>query len=190
VEDAGKGYALGADEYCVKPLEREQLVQCLEQLTGAEPRPDERPGAANNKSKRRVLIVDDQGTSRYILARLIQGLPYVVRQASNGTDGLRMAKEILPDLILLDLDMPDISGFEVLDQLKADAATQAIPVAIVTSLTLNELDQGRLQGQASMVLSKSELSRDRIEHLLTKLFPQPATASAGAEGLSEADNLQ
>ncbi len=53
-------------------------------------------------------------------ARLVQDLPFVVRQARNGIEGLRMAKELNPAFIFLDLDMPDVSGFEVLEQLKAD----------------------------------------------------------------------
>jgi CheY-like chemotaxis protein len=190
VEDAGKGYALGADEYCVKPLERKALLETLERLTGAEARSDEQRGGTEKAGRRRVLIVDDHGPSRYILVRLIQDLPYTIHEASNGTDGLRMAKEMLPDLIFLDLDMPDISGFEVLDQLKSDAGTRAIPVIIVTSLTLSELERERLQGQACNVLSKSELSREQIEHLLATVLPEPAALGTTDERLSPVNSIR
>jgi CheY-like chemotaxis protein/two-component sensor histidine kinase len=168
VEDEGKGYAFGADEYCVKPISRTNLLRCLERLTGAKPGQGEGNTAqAEKASRRRVLIIDDHGPARYILARLVQDLPFIVRQAKNGTEGLRMAKEINPDFIFLDLDMPDISGFEILHRLKADPAMRAIPVAIVTSLTLNELDRGRL-ADACGILSKDELSRERIADLLSR----------------------
>ena len=190
VEDAGKGYALGADEYFVKPLERKALLETLERLTGAAARSDEQRGRTEKAGRRRVLIVDDHGPSRYILVRLIQDLPYTIQQASNGTDGLRMAKEMLPDLIFLDLDMPDISGFEVLAQLKSDSGTRAIPVIIVTSLTLSELERERLQGQAYNVLSKSELSREQIEHLLATVLPEPAALGTTDERLSPVNSIR
>ena len=83
-----------------------------------------------------------------------------------------MAKETAPVFIFLDLDMPDISGFDVLDRLKSDPEMRAIPVAIVTSLVLNEADRHRLESQACAILSKSELSRDRIGELLTRVMTE------------------
>jgi CheY-like chemotaxis protein len=91
-----------------------------------------------------------------------------------------MAKEIGPVFIFLDLDMPDISGFDVLDRLKSDPEMRAIPVAIVTSLVLNEADRRRLASQACAILNKSELSRDRIEQLLTRVKTESPEARAAA----------
>jgi signal transduction histidine kinase/CheY-like chemotaxis protein len=176
VEDEGKGYALGADEYCVKPINRAGLLGCLERLTGALASPEKSKSAQEvQPSERRVLIIDDQGSARYILTRLIQDFPFIVRQATNGVEGLRMAKEINPAFIFLDLNMPDISGFEVLSRLKADPMMRGIPVAIVTSLALNDLERGRLK-DACGILRKSELSRDRIAQLLAKAGTEPAPA--------------
>jgi signal transduction histidine kinase/CheY-like chemotaxis protein len=180
VEDERKGYALGADAYCVKPLEREVLLDYLERLTSAHTRIDKPKTRSSNGSSLRVLIIDDQAASRYILAKLIDDQPYLVRQAANATEGLRMAKEIVPQLIFLDLDMPDISGFEVLKQLKTDPATGAIPVAIVTSLALSEADRQMLDTQACAIISKSELSRARIEDLLASVLPELAELNAEA----------
>jgi signal transduction histidine kinase/CheY-like chemotaxis protein len=181
VDDERKGYALGADEYCVKPLKRDVLLGSLERLTGVEAHDDERKSKDKRVPRGQVLIVDDQGAARYVLAKLLQGRHFILRQATNGTDGLRMAKEFAPDFIFLDLDMPDISGFEVLNLLKADPATRAIPVAIVTSLILSEPDRQNLAKQACAILNKSELSRARIEDLLTKDLAESLEPGAAAD---------
>jgi signal transduction histidine kinase/DNA-binding response OmpR family regulator len=167
VDDERKGYALGADEYHVKPLKREVLIASLQRLTGRTPAQEEGKEPEIEGGRKRVLIVDDQAAARYVLAKLIDGKRYLVRQAKNGAEGLRMAKEVAPDFIFLDLDMPDIWGFDVLKALKADPVTESIPVAIVTSLSLSDEDRARVECQACAVISKSELSRARIDQLLT-----------------------
>jgi signal transduction histidine kinase/CheY-like chemotaxis protein len=177
VADEGKGYALGADEYFVKPLKREVFLDSLARLTGSESRLDKPETDSGSGQQPSVLIVDDQPASRYILAKLIEHQPFWVREATNGTDALRAAKEDAPQLIFLDLDMPDISGFEVLDQLKADPVLRTIPVAIVTSLVLTESERRRLE-QACAILSKSELSPARIQELLERVSARPATMRA------------
>jgi CheY-like chemotaxis protein len=148
-------------------VQRDLLLRSLERLTGAD-RGDKNQKSTQDRLKQ-VLIIDDESASRYILVRLIQDQPYLLRQATNGTDGFRMAKEIQPVFILLDLNMPDISGFDLLDKLKADPDVRKIPVAIVTSLILNEADRRRLEAQACAILSKSELSRERMEQLFANL---------------------
>lgn len=168
VEDERKGYALGADKYFVKPLERDILLGALERLTGVGFKGSEGKIIADEVPRGRVLIVDDQSAGRYVLAKLLEDQHFILHEATNGADGLRMAKELTPDLIFLDLDMPDISGFEVLNLLKADPATRALPVAIVTSLDLSELDRQNLARQVCAIINKSELSRARIKDLLSK----------------------
>jgi CheY-like chemotaxis protein len=148
-------------------LKREVLIASLQRLTGRTPAQEEGKEPEIEGGRKRVLIVDDQAAARYVLAKLIDGKRYLVRQAKNGAEGLRMAKEVAPDFIFLDLDMPDIWGFDVLKALKADPVTESIPVAIVTSLSLSDEDRARVECQACAVISKSELSRARIDQLLT-----------------------
>jgi CheY-like chemotaxis protein len=125
------------------------------------------------------LIIDDQAASRYILVKLMRE-EFLVREASNGVDGLRMAKEIAPRLIFLDLNMPDVSGFELLDQLKGDPITRGIPVAIVTSLVLTEAERSRLENQACAIINKTELSRERLGRLLARVSAEPITSTEAA----------
>jgi len=80
-----------------------------------------------------VLVVDDDDTSRYLLSTLLSSRTCQLSEALNGEQGLQMARELKPDLIVLDLAMPDKSGFEVLRLLKHDSSTAHIPVVICTS---------------------------------------------------------
>jgi signal transduction histidine kinase/CheY-like chemotaxis protein len=147
VEDERKGLALGADAYAVKPVDRLWLLDNLRRLTS--------PG-----SDRRILLVDDEEVSRYLLKALLSDTRYAVSEASTGAEGLRRAREEHPDAIVLDVVMPGISGFEVLDALKADPATSEIPVIVVTSKILSADERRRLSDKAVAVLSKDPSSPD------------------------------
>ena len=163
VEDRSKGLALGADAYCVKPLKKEDLLEQLERLTG-----NGAPDTGENAAQ--VIIIDDEPAARYVLSKLLDGVACRVKEAENGREGLRMIKASPPQLVLLDLNMPDISGFEVLNELKTDTATRSIPVAVVTSTTLTEADRRLLGSKACAVISKAELSRQRIEELWQRVL--------------------
>jgi signal transduction histidine kinase/ActR/RegA family two-component response regulator len=125
--------------------------------------------AAPRPGQPRVLIVDDDQASRYVLRRWLDGR-YQVEEASTGHDGLRQAAT-RPDAIFLDVVMPDLTGFEVLERLKADPATRDIPIVVYTALSLGVHDRARLGGAVS-ILRKSTSSRvaDRaaIEDALVK----------------------
>lgn len=130
----------------------------------------------------RVLVIDDDSSSRYVLARWL-GDRYRVEEASCGAAGIELAAT-RPDAIFLDVVMPDLSGFEVLERLKADATTRDIPVVVYTALSLGANDRARLRG-AVAILHKSTSSRvaDRaaIEDALIKAgiaMPQPEAAHA------------
>jgi signal transduction histidine kinase/ActR/RegA family two-component response regulator len=117
----------------------------------------------------RILVIDDDLASRYVLKRWL-GDRCAVDEAASGQDGLRMAAS-KPDAICLDLVMPDLTGFEVIEQLKADDATRDIPVVVYTALVLGADDRARL-GAAAAILCTSTSSRvaDRaaIEDALVK----------------------
>lgn len=104
----------------------------------------------------RILVIDDDVASRYVLRRWLEPR-YRVEEAESGQDGLRLALE-RPAAIFLDVVMPDLTGFEVLDRLKAQEATRDIPVVVYTALVLGANDRERL-GAAAAVLRKSTSSR-------------------------------
>jgi len=103
-----------------------------------------------------ILVIDDDVASRYVLRRWLDGR-YRVEEAENGQDGLRRAAAH-PAAIFLDVVMPDVTGFEVLERLKAEPATRDIPVVVYTALVLGANDRQRLAAAAA-ILRKSTSSR-------------------------------
>jgi len=147
LEDRDKGMSLGAEDYCVKPFEREWLLGKLHDLTRREP-------------LEKVLIIDDEDGARYILKSHLAGTRYTVLEAADGAAGLRLAETEQPGVIFLDLIMPGMNGFEVLQRLKANPAARAIPVIISTSKALDEAERRSLNQQTLAVLSKEATSRE------------------------------
>jgi signal transduction histidine kinase/ActR/RegA family two-component response regulator len=107
--------------------------------------------------KSRILVIDDDEASRYVLRRWLEDR-FVIVEATSGRDGLAQAIASPPDAIFLDVVMPDLTGFEVLERLEEDPATAAIPVVIYTALVLGADDRTRL-GRAVAIVRKSTASR-------------------------------
>ena len=107
-----------------------------------------------------ILIIDDEEKARYILRQLFRGTRRQIIEASGGVEGAERARFERPALIVLDLMMPDRSGFEVLDELKSDPATSGIPVVVHTSRSLSPADYERLGGRIATVLSKGDEPQD------------------------------
>src|SRR5215470_11397840 len=145
VDNRHKALALGADGFHPKPIERSWLLRELERVS--------------NPPARKVLIVDDDEISRYLVRSVIGNQDFSVTEACSGQEGLQRAAEESPDVMVLDLMMPDLSGFEVLDRLKADERTAGIPVIIHTSKVLDERERDLLSSAAAIV-SKEGRSQD------------------------------
>ena len=166
VEDQRKGFALGADAYVLKPVERNWLLAELARLT-------------SHDSVPRVLIIDDEEIARYVLSQCLAGTPYLISEAATGLEGVRRAREERPQIIFLDLSMPDIDGYKVLDQLKSNSTTNGIPVVISTSKVLTPDERAELATQATAVLTKDTLSRETVIATITAaLHSQPQSSSS------------
>ncbi len=154
-----KARALGADEFNMKPLEKEWLVTKLRSMA--------RSGAVE-----RVLVIDDDRVARYLVRKHLEGTPYEVLEAAGGVEGVRIARERSPDVIFLDFALPEMSAFDVLDELKRDPVTRKIPVIIHTAKSLADDERARLEREASAILQKQSLSREvaigRIREALEK----------------------
>jgi signal transduction histidine kinase/CheY-like chemotaxis protein len=122
--------------------------------------------------RKRVLIIDDDETFRYVMRQIIGNEPrYEVIEASDGGEGLRRARDEHPDVIVLDLQMPNIDGFTVLQELAADQRTSMIPVVVSTSLEVNAELKARLPVGARLI-SKNLISRENVS-----LFLRDATSA-------------
>jgi len=100
-------------------------------------------------------VIDDDEISRYIVRGLLDDMPCLITEARGGEDGLRRARDDRPDAIVLDLVMPDLSGFEVLERLRAETATRDVPVVVVTSKVLDDAERRRLEGLGAAIVSKA-----------------------------------
>jgi signal transduction histidine kinase len=117
-------------------------------------------------ARKRVLVIDDDDTFRYIFKQIIANEPrYDVSEASSGGEGLRKARDELPDVIVLDLQMPNVDGFTVLQELGADGRTSIIPVIVSTSLAVNAELKARLPAGARLI-SKNLISRENVSMFL------------------------
>jgi CheY-like chemotaxis protein len=115
---------------------------------------------------RGVLVIDDEETSRYVLRQMLGGCgPLRVQEAQTGAEGLRLARSWHPDAVLLDLCLPDIDGFEVIDHLRGDPATADIPVIVCTSSVLEPHQRSQLN-HARTILSKANLTRETMQRAL------------------------
>lgn len=149
VEDPRKALALGADDYCLKPLRRTWLLERLQRVT--------KIARDSSKGFPLVLIIDDQETDRYIIRHHLDEFGCSIIEATGGEEGMQLARQLKPSLILLDLNMPGMDGFEVLAQLAEDPVTSPLPVTIVTSQILAP-EQYQALTHARGVLLKHELS--------------------------------
>jgi signal transduction histidine kinase/CheY-like chemotaxis protein len=119
---------------------------------------------------RGVLVIDDEETSRYVLRQMLAGCgPLRVQEAETGADGLRLARTWRPDVVLLDLRLPDVDGFDVMDRLGADPTTAGIPVIVCTSSVLTAQQRGRL-AHARAILSKATVTREIMQRSLTDIW--------------------
>ncbi len=154
VNNRKKAASLGADDYHEKPLEREWLLTRLR-------------SAAQSQRGSNVLVIDDDAMSRYTLRSYLRDPHFTVVEAYGGRSGLQLAQAIQPAFIMLDLEMPDLNGMEVLGELKSNPQTQAIPVAIYTSRDLTEEERMQITPLVHTILSKkTPLNSELLQSIL------------------------
>jgi signal transduction histidine kinase len=122
------------------------------------------PGDAGHP-RRRVLVIDDEEAFRYVMRHLISHSTYEVIEAADGMDGLLKARDSRPDVIVLDLKMPKLDGYTVMNELGADPATRDIAVIVSTSSEIGPEEHLRLT-RARAILNKNSLSRESVSSLL------------------------
>jgi CheY-like chemotaxis protein/two-component sensor histidine kinase len=172
VEDPRKGLALGADRYAIKPVYRHWLLEQLTVLTGGE--------AKAPSSSPLLLIIDDQESDRYLIRRLAASIGCSLIEATDGLQGLALARERKPSLILLDLSMPGLSGQDVVERLRTDPELSRIPVVIVTS-HVPGADALLSNGSVIAVMDKHHLSAGTLDRILHELGVKKTAELVGGE---------
>ncbi|MFQ6099969.1 MAG: GAF domain-containing protein [Anaerolineae bacterium] len=152
VEDGKLACSLGAMDYLVKPVSREDVQSLLDRLATPEP----------STQEIKVLVVDDDPGLVPLLQAMLPAEWCTLLTAYDGQEGLTLARNEHPDAILLDLMMPDVSGFEVLENLRADAATADIPIVILTARDVTAKEQKLLSEQTQGLIRKTTLTRQSL----------------------------
>jgi signal transduction histidine kinase/DNA-binding response OmpR family regulator len=148
-DDKNMGYALGAADYLTKPIEPARLTAILKKYTSL-------------AQKASVLVVDDDPDMRDITARLLTKSGCDVQVAENGRVALDLLALQTPSLIVLDLMMPELDGFDFLIALRREPAWQSIPVVVVTAKEITDEDRHRLNGSVKRILQKRGSHRDDL----------------------------
>jgi PAS domain S-box-containing protein len=149
VDDPTLGRALGAIDYFVKPVDGKALLSRLDQYTFA----------AKVKSEPvHVLVVDDEQANLDLLEGLLKPAGFEVRTANGGQKGIEMARSEMPDLILLDLLMPDVSGFDVVEALGTEEKTRSIPIMVLTAKVLTESEKSTLNRQVAAIFQRKSVA--------------------------------
>jgi PAS domain S-box-containing protein len=153
VADRHKGFALGAAAVMQKPISRRDLHAALSDLALL-------PTAQGQTL--RVLVVDDDPKAVELVAIRMAGLPSTVLRAFGGREAIAIAQRELPDVIVLDLMMPDVNGFDVVEELSREPATAQIPILIVTAKQITTDDRVRLNGFVTTIMEKGEFDLGRL----------------------------
>jgi GAF domain-containing protein/DNA-binding response OmpR family regulator/anti-sigma regulatory factor (Ser/Thr protein kinase) len=152
IDQKNRGYALGAADYLVKPVDRTKLVETLTAICGS--------------TAGRALLVDDDQVVRHGVRQALEPLGWQVTEAENGQLAVDALDAARPDVIILDLMMPKMDGFEFLDELRSQPHWRDLPVVVITAKDLTDADRDRLNGGVERIIQKSD--RDEMLRQLSR----------------------
>jgi signal transduction histidine kinase/CheY-like chemotaxis protein len=171
VDEHRRGIALGAAGYLTKPIDHERLHRLVSRFRAPVP-------------PTRVLLVEDDAVQRERMRGWLEGPQWAVREAANGREALDRLQQGKPDVILLDLMMPEMDGFAVVTALQKEAAWRDIPVIVITSLDLDAKDRERLNAGVQFVLVKERFQPADLVERIRRLVHSKPPALSGMEAAS------
>jgi len=148
IDNKELGFSLGAFDYLVKPFEKEAIMATFKRIPGV--------------PAKRVLVVDDEPDAVDLLTQILQDEGYQVKGVLSGGEALRSLDAAPPDIILIDLLMPEMDGFEVIQRVKANPKWRDIPIIVVTAKDLTHADLGFLHKSVDRIIQKSGLARQDL----------------------------
>ena len=161
VDEPERGFSLGAADYVLKPFDREDFLRRLSRRSFM---------SKVQLGPVKILIVDDDPLAVDALAGMLEPAGFGILKAYGGQQGLELAAAEQPDLILLDLLMPGISGFEVVERLKEHPQTREIPIFVVSVKDLTADDKQKLNSLVAAVMLKGAFSREKLLHEIDQLL--------------------
>ena len=166
VDNPELGIALGALDYFVKPVPAKELVNRLSRIKFGR-KAGEKP---------RILVVDDEAANRDWLKRILEPAGFAVILARGGREAIELARSRKPDLVMLDLMMPEVTGFDVVEALRADEATKSTPIMVLTAKSLTEADIRQLNGHVSTILRRGSTGASDLLGLLRQVVDSSPSA--------------
>jgi signal transduction histidine kinase/DNA-binding response OmpR family regulator len=167
VDQPATGAAFGADDYLVKPVDKAMLLtavkRCLESREGSSP-------------ARPILIVEDDMPTREIIAELLKTKGYAVASVADGASARAQVAASLPALVILDLMLPKVGGFELLTEWRADPRTSELPIFVLTSKELTAKEKAYLRANAQSWFHKQESWQDALLKQLQRAVGKPQAA--------------
>jgi CheY-like chemotaxis protein len=158
IGDKNKGFELGAADYLTKPIVESELVNALKHV-------DEQ-----QKGQVKVLVIDDQADDILLIRRMLEAYNFQIIEADSGKTGLEFARTRRPDLVILDLSMPEMDGFAVVDALKKDENTQNLPIIIVSAKEPTPAELDLLTGQVEVLLHKGIFTEHELLGVLNQAW--------------------
>ena len=169
VDEPGMGALLGADEYLVKPVDKATLLSAIARHIGSE---------AEAKASGAILVVEDDLPTREFIAEMLIAQGYTVHMAADGAKARAQVAASLPGLVILDLLLPEVNGFELLSEWRAGLRTSKLPVFVLTSKDLSQEEQSYLHTHAEALLRKQQPWQEALIKQLERVLPLPVPEKA------------
>jgi len=164
--ERGRGFALGATEYLVKPVHGEHLLAAVSRALQHSRTPV--PGG-RVPDGRSVVVVDDDPLALKLVRSTLEPLGWTVHTCSGGLDAADLVRAVDPSVVIMDLLMPDVDGFAVIDELRADGTPSGPPIVVLTAKSLTPQDRARLEGRISFVAEKAGLDLATLSRRLAEV---------------------
>lgn len=148
-DDRNLGYALGASEFLIKPVNRDKIVSVLEKYVV-------------ERHAHSILVIEDDSAASQMLTHMLQKEGYLVAQAGDGRIALDRISQTAPGLILLDLMMPEMDGFDFVTELRKREEWRSIPIVVITAKDITAEDRSRLNGYVANIVQKGRVQREEL----------------------------
>jgi signal transduction histidine kinase/CheY-like chemotaxis protein len=159
--ERGRGFALGATEYLVKPVSGDHLLAAVTRVL-----PQRRPDGVADTGRLSVVVVDDDPLALKLVRSTLEPLGWEVHTCTGGQQAADVVRAVAPSVVVMDLLMPQVDGFAVIDQLRPERDSDGPPIVVLTAKSLTPQDRSRLEGRIAFVAEKAGLDLPRLARRL------------------------